>query len=37
LGHFVLDAVDTNGNATAGCHNVAWEEIERVAILAGVN
>jgi hypothetical protein len=37
LGHFALDAVDTQGNVTAGCHNVAWEEIQRVAILAGVN
>ena len=37
LGAFVLDAVDAQGNVTAGCHNVAWEEIERVAILAGVN
>ena len=37
LGHFALDAIDTQGNVTAGCHNVAWEEIERVATLAGVN
>ena len=37
LGAFVLDAVDASGNVTAGCHTVAWEEIERVAILAGVN
>ena len=32
-----LYAVDASGNVTAGCHTVAWEEIERVAILAGVN
>jgi len=37
LGHFALDAVDTEGNVTAGCHHVAWEEIARVATLAGVN
>ena len=37
LGHFALDAIDTQGNVTAGCHHVSWEEIERVAILAGVN
>jgi hypothetical protein len=37
LGHFALDAIDPQGNVTAGCHNVAWEEIERVATLAGVN
>ena len=37
LGHFALDAVDKGGNVTAGCHHVAWGEIERVAMLAGVN
>ena len=37
LGHFALDAVDPQGNVTAGCHNVTWAEIERVATLAGVN
>jgi hypothetical protein len=37
LGHFPLDAVDTQGNVTAGCHHVEWPEIERVATLAGVN
>lgn len=37
LGHFVLDAVDNAGNVRAGCHDVTWEEIERVAILAGIN
>ena len=37
LGHFALDAVDSAGNVRAGCHEVAWEEIQRVATLAGVN
>ncbi len=37
LGHFALDAIDDQGNVTAGCHHVEWPEIERVAILAGVN
>ncbi len=37
LGHFALDAVDQQGNVTAGCHHVEWAEIERVATLAGVN
>lgn len=37
LGHFALDAVDAQGNVRAGCHEVAWEEIARVATLAGVN
>ncbi len=37
LGHFALDSVDSQGNVKAGCHEVAWEEIARVAALAGVN
>jgi hypothetical protein len=37
LGHFALDAIDTNGNVRAGCHEVAWDEIARVATLVGVN
>jgi hypothetical protein len=37
LGHFALDSVDKQSNVTAGCHNVTWKEIERVAIIAGVN
>jgi len=37
LGHFALDSVDAQGNVKAGCHEVAWEEIARVAALAGVN
>ena len=37
LGHFALDSLDTEGTVTAGCHTVAWEEIARVATLAGVN
>ena len=35
LGHFALDAVDGAGNVRAGCHEVAWEEIERVATSPG--
>ena len=37
LGQFAIDSIDTEGNVTAGCHTVSWEEIKRVAILAGVN
>ena len=37
LGNFALDAIDTQGNVTAGCHEVAWEEIARVATLAGIS
>lgn len=36
LGHFRLDSLDENGTVRAGCHEVAWEEIERVAKIAGV-
>ncbi len=36
LGPFVLDAIDTEGNVTAGCHTIAWSEIERIATLAGI-
>ncbi len=37
LGHFALDAVDAQGNVTAGCHFVEWPEIERIATIVGVN
>ena len=37
LGHFALDSLDAQGNVKAGCHTVEWEEIARVATLAGVN
>ena len=37
LGAFVLDAVDAQGNVTAGCHCVEWPEIARIATIAGVN
>ena len=37
LGQFALDAIDALGNVRAGCHNVTWDEIERVATIAGVN
>jgi hypothetical protein len=31
LGHYAIDRIDANGNVTAGCHYVAYEEIERIA------
>lgn len=37
LGHFALDSIDSAGNVRAGCHEVAWDEIARVATIAGVN
>ncbi len=36
LGHFAIDSIDSNGNVKAGCHEIEWSEIERVAKLAGV-
>lgn len=36
LGEFALDSLDTEGNVIAGCHSVGWDEIERIATLAGV-
>lgn len=37
LGPFAIDSLDAEGNVKAGCHTVAWKEIERVMALAGVN
>lgn len=31
LGHFKIDTVAPNGDVTAGCHFVEWDEIERIA------
>jgi hypothetical protein len=36
LGNFALDRIEPNGNVKAGCHTVAWEEIERMAGLLGL-
>lgn len=36
LGPFALDSMDESGTVTAGCHTVAWAEVERVAKLAGL-
>lgn len=30
LGPYAVDRIDTEGNLTAGCHYVAWNEIERI-------
>ncbi len=35
LGHFSLDKVDGDGNIKAGCHYIAWTEIERIAMEMG--
>ena len=31
LGHYSIDHIDAQGNVKAGCHNVSWDEIERLA------
>lgn len=36
VGHFTVDRVDPQGNFRAGCHDIKWPEVERVARLAGV-
>jgi hypothetical protein len=36
VGHFTVDSVDAQGNFRAGCHDIKWPEVERVARLAGV-
>ena len=29
LGHYLLDSISADGTVTAGCHEIAWPEIER--------
>lgn len=36
LGPFDLDSMDETGTVKVGCHSVAWEEIQRIATLAGI-
>lgn len=36
VGHFTVDSIAPDGSFRAGCHDIRWPEIERVAILAGV-
>jgi len=31
VGHFQIDSIDAEGNVRAGCHLIAWPEIERIA------
>lgn len=31
LGHYAIDRIDAYGNLTAGCHYIAYSEIERIA------
>jgi hypothetical protein len=36
LGHFAIDRIDPDGTVKAGCHTVAWSEIERIARQLGL-
>jgi hypothetical protein len=36
VGHFTIDRIAPNGDFVAGCHDIRWAEVERVARLAGV-
>lgn len=36
VGHFQIDAIDTEGNFKAGCHNIGWNEVLRIATLLNV-
>lgn len=36
VGHFQIDSIDTAGNFKAGCHDIGWNEVERIAKLLGV-
>jgi hypothetical protein len=36
VGHFAIDHVDADGSFRAGCHNIGWPEVERVARDLGV-
>jgi hypothetical protein len=36
VGHFQIDSIDGEGNIRAGCHNIQWSEIERIANQIGL-
>lgn len=36
VGHYTVDAIEPDGSFRAGCHRINWQEVERVAKLAGV-
>lgn len=36
VGHFQVDVVEADGSFKAGCHNIAWNEVEIAARQAGV-
>ena len=36
VGHFQIDRIESDGSFVAGCHTIAWPEVERAARLANV-
>lgn len=36
VGHFTVDHIESDGSFRAGCHHIAWPEVERAAEAAGV-
>jgi hypothetical protein len=36
IGHFRIDAIDTEGNVRAGCHFIKRDEMERLATQLGL-
>lgn len=36
VGHFHIDSIDQHGNIKAGCHSIAWEQIEPIAQKLGL-
>lgn len=37
VGHYTIDEMDAGGFIKAGCHNIEWSEVERLAQVAGWN
>lgn len=35
VGHYVVESMNAIGGLKIGCHNIAWEEVERLAQVAG--
>jgi len=36
VGHFQIDSIDSQGNFKAGCHNIGWNEVSRIAESLGL-
>jgi len=35
IGHYQIDRIEADGSIVAGCHRIAWDELERIAIQLG--